>query len=49
MPGFYLYCLRNKTKGKLSLEGMAGKEVSTISYKDIEGVITEVNLTEFDP
>jgi len=28
---------------------MAGKEVSTISYKDIEGVITEVNLTEFDP
>lgn len=46
---YYLYCLKDKTKEKFSSEGMDKKKVYTLSYKNIEAVVTEVDPVEFEP
>lgn len=47
---YYLYCLKEKTGGRISLRGgIDNKKVYTLPYKDIEAVITEVSRKEFDP
>lgn len=50
MPTFYyLYCLADKTKEKFSCKGIDKKRVYTMSHKDVEAVVTEVDSREFDP
>lgn len=46
---FYLYCIKDKTAKRFSLmKGMDDKRVYTISYEEIEAVVTEVSPTAFD-
>lgn len=46
---YYLYCLKDKTKRKFVLKGIDKNKIYTLSYKNIEAVITEVNPKEFNP
>ena len=58
MTGFYLYCIRprtriNSVRGKeksnseFSLEGIDGGKVFTIPHQDLEAIVSEVSLAEF--
>ena len=46
--GFYLYCIKENTGSKFSTEGIGGGQVYTIAYQDLETVVSEVSLEEFD-
>lgn len=50
MEGLYLYCIRQRTDARLScsVSGIDGRhEVTTIPYRDLEAVVSEVSLEEF--
>ena len=47
MKGLYLYCIRAKNGFKFSTKGIDGGEIFTISYQDLEAVVSEVFLEEF--
>jgi len=47
MKGLYLYCIRAKNGFKFSTKGIDGSEIFTISYQDLEAVVSEVSLEEF--
>jgi len=50
MEGLYLYCIREKTGSPcFSIKGIDGKgEVFAFSYRELEAVLSEVSLEEFD-
>lgn len=46
---FYLYCIREKSTAKLCIKGIDScKSVFTLPYRDLEAVVSEVPLEEFD-
>jgi hypothetical protein len=50
VEGLYLYCIREMIKGapEISAKGIDGKgEVFTISYREVEAVVSKVSLEEF--
>jgi len=47
--GLYLYCIRGKADSKFSTKGIDGQgEVFIFPYQDLEAVVSEVPLEEFD-
>ena len=46
--GVYLYCIREKTDSNFSVKGIDGGKVFTLPHKDLEAVVCEVSLKEFD-
>ena len=47
--GLYLYCIREKAQQKITTEGIDGKsKVFLFPYQDLEAVVSEVPLEEFD-
>lgn len=47
MTGLYLYCIREKTDSSFFTKGIDDRNVFTLSYKDIEAVVSEVSLDQF--
>jgi len=48
MKGLYLYCIREKTNSQFSGQGIDGGKIWTLPYQDLEAVVSEVSLEEFD-
>lgn len=48
MKGFYLYCIREKTDSNFSTKGIDGGRIFTLPHRDLEAVVCEVSLKEFD-
>ena len=46
--GLYLYCIRAKNSHKFSAKGINGGRVFIIPYKNLETIVSEVSLKEFD-
>ena len=47
MMGFYLYCIREKCDKGFSKTGLGGGQVYSVSYQDLEAVVSDVSLEEF--
>lgn len=49
MQGLYLYCIRNKKNNeKLKVAGIDGGKVFAIPYKDIEAVVSNIDVQKFN-
>ena len=49
MNGLYLYCIREKAHQRFTTKGIEGKgKVFILPYQDLEAVVSEVPLEEFD-
>lgn len=49
MKGFYIYCIREAGKKKIKMKGVEfGGKISTISFKDIEAIVSDIDLSKFN-
>ena len=49
MKGFYVYCIRKTDEKKIKIKGIEfGGKISAIPFKDIEAVVSDVDLSRFN-